>query len=72
MQVDILRNEIESQSRKRDALESRASEAEKKVQELNLKLESVSIYIFLIELLHLMNNIICFYLACRVYAVSGS
>lgn len=42
-QVDNLRNELETQSNNRGALEARASEAEKKVQELILKLENVSI-----------------------------
>lgn len=40
-QVDNLRNELETQSNNRGALEARASEAEKKVQELILKLENI-------------------------------
>lgn len=40
-QVDNLRNELETQSNNRGALEARASEAEKKVQELILKLENL-------------------------------
>lgn len=68
-QIEKLRNEIELQTSKRNALEAQAIGSEKKVQELNMKLESVSIYIFLTELL---NNVTYFYLACRVCAVSGS
>ena len=41
-QVDSLRMEIETQNKKKDALEARANMAEKKIHELNLKLESVS------------------------------
>ncbi|XP_077214447.1 uncharacterized protein LOC143849337 isoform X2 [Tasmannia lanceolata] len=40
-QVEKLKSEIDAQNMKRDALEARASEAERKVRELNLKLESV-------------------------------
>ncbi|CAL9136192.1 unnamed protein product [Musa textilis] len=40
-QVDNLRNELETQSNNRGSLEARASEAEKKVQELILKLENL-------------------------------
>ncbi|XP_008798121.2 uncharacterized protein LOC103713104 isoform X1 [Phoenix dactylifera] len=40
-QVEKLRNEIESQTRKSNALEAQAIGAEKKVQDLNLKLESL-------------------------------
>lgn len=43
LQVEKLKNEIELQNRRRHALDARASEAEKKVQELNLKLENVSL-----------------------------
>ncbi|XP_057467717.1 uncharacterized protein LOC130757093 isoform X1 [Actinidia eriantha] len=40
-QVDSLRNEIETQNKQRDAVEARADVAEKKVLELNLKLETL-------------------------------
>ncbi|KAJ8480596.1 hypothetical protein OPV22_024323 [Ensete ventricosum] len=40
-QVEKLKNEIELQNRRRHALDARASEAEKKVQELSLKLENL-------------------------------
>lgn len=42
MQVDKLAKELETQQKKREALEARASEAEKKISELNLKLADVS------------------------------
>lgn len=45
MQVDKLKMELETQQRQKDALEAKASEAEKKIGELNLKLEKVS-YLF--------------------------
>lgn len=45
MQVDKLKKELETQQRQKDALEAKASEAEKKIGELNLKLEKVS-YLF--------------------------
>lgn len=41
-QVDSLRKELETQTKKRDAVEARLNVAEKKVLDLNLKLESVS------------------------------
>lgn len=41
-QVIKLKEEIETQNKKKEALETRASIAEKKIQELTLKLESVS------------------------------
>ncbi len=45
MQVDKLKKELETQQKQKDALEAKASEAEKKIGELNLKLENVS-YLF--------------------------
>jgi len=44
VQIAKLRTDIEAQSKKRDALATQASEAEKKVQVLNLKLERVSVH----------------------------
>jgi septal ring factor EnvC (AmiA/AmiB activator) len=42
MQVDKLAKELETQQKKKEALEARAIEAEKKISELNLKLADVS------------------------------
>ena len=42
MQVDKLAKELETQQKKKATLEARASEAEKKISELNLKLADVS------------------------------
>lgn len=42
MQVDKLAKELETRQIKKEALEARASEAEKKISELNLKLADVS------------------------------
>lgn len=43
LQVEKLTNNIELQNKRRDALDALAREAEKKAQELNLKLEKVII-----------------------------
>jgi len=42
MQVDKLAKELETQQKKKEALEARAIEAEKNISELNLKLADVS------------------------------
>lgn len=41
MQIDALRRETDAQNKKKNLLEVSTNEAEKKIQELNLKLESV-------------------------------
>jgi hypothetical protein len=41
-QIEKLKKNIEAQNNKKAALEARAGDAEKKVQELNVKLEKVS------------------------------
>ena len=46
-QVDSLKKELETQTKRKAVLESRANLAEKKIQDLNHKLENVSIiYLF--------------------------
>ncbi|GAB4854110.1 hypothetical protein Ancab_022693 [Ancistrocladus abbreviatus] len=40
-QVDLLKKEIESQNKEKDALDARAQEAEKRIEELTLKLEDL-------------------------------
>lgn len=45
-QVENLKNKIEAQNRKKDALESHVAEAEKKAQDMSLKLERVSTIYF--------------------------
>lgn len=42
MQVENLRKDLETQNREKVALEAQAREAEKKIGELNSKLENVS------------------------------
>jgi hypothetical protein len=42
IQADKLKRELETQNKEKKALEARVNEAEKKVQELSLKLENVS------------------------------
>lgn len=42
-QIEKLKSEMKEQNRRRDALETQASEAEKKIQELSSKLEKVII-----------------------------
>ncbi|GMG99171.1 hypothetical protein Nepgr_001011 [Nepenthes gracilis] len=41
MQVDLLKNEIEAQNKKKSVLEARTKEAENKIEELNLKVENL-------------------------------
>lgn len=51
IQVDKLKTELEEKSKNKDSLEARATEAENKLTELNLKLENVSFFFFLINLI---------------------
>jgi len=46
-QIEKLKKDITAQKSKKAALEARASDADKKVQELNMKLDKVSVQLWL-------------------------